>query len=61
MILVIIPLVLLVAYVGYELFGVLSNVLASQSNFNLNSTLTQISVYVPLDSVINTNNLDSTI
>ena len=31
MILVIIPLVLLVAYIGYELFGVLSNVLASQS------------------------------
>ena len=61
MVLVIIPLVLLLAYIGFEIFGLLSNILASQSNFNLNSTLTQISAYVPVNSFLDANNLNSTI
>ncbi|MCR5027276.1 MAG: AI-2E family transporter [Methanobrevibacter sp.] len=61
MILVIIPLVLLLAYIGFEVFGLLSNILASQSNFDFNSTLTQISAYVPVNSFLDPNNLNSTI
>ena len=61
MILVIIPFILLVAYISYEIFGVLSNVLASNSNFDINLALTQISAYVPIDSFLDPNNLNSTI
>ena len=61
MIVIIIPLVLLLAYVGFEIYGILSNVITSNSGFDLNATLTQISVYIPLDSFLNADNLNSTI
>lgn len=61
MIVIIIPLILLVAYIVFELSGVLSNVLSSQSSFDFNSTLTQISAYVPINSFLDSNNLNSTI
>lgn len=47
MIAVLVPLILLIAYIVSVVSGVLTDFLASNPNFDINAVLTQASVYVP--------------
>ena len=49
MIIVLIPLILLFTYIMFEISGVVSGILANNSNIDLNETITQLAVYVPID------------
>ena len=60
MIIVIIPLILLAAYIIFVVIGFLSDFMLSNQNIDLNFALSQISAYVPA-SVFDVNNLSSSI
>ena len=53
MVVVLIPLILLVAYIGIELSGMLSGFLASNSSLDINNSLHEISAYLPFQFDIN--------
>ena len=53
MIVIIIPLILLVAYIAMELSGILSGFLASNSSMDINNSLSAISAYLPFNIDIN--------
>lgn len=53
MIVILIPLILLVAYIAIELTGLVSGILASNTYSGVNNSLTAISSYIPLNLDIN--------
>ena len=60
MIVVIIPLILLIAYIVFVITGFLSEFLITNPSLNLDTVMSQISAYVPA-SILDTNNLSPTI
>lgn len=61
MIVILIPLVLLIAYIILVISGFLTDFFVSNPNLDINSALTQISVYLPQNSMFDPNNLTSTV
>ncbi|MBQ9026410.1 MAG: AI-2E family transporter [Methanobrevibacter sp.] len=61
MIIILIPLVLLIAYIVLVISGFLADFFISNPNLDINSALTQISLYIPQNSMFDLNNLSSTI
>lgn len=61
MIIVIIPLILLIVYIGFVISGFLSNFFVSNPNLDVNTVLAQISAYIPENPFLNENNFVSTI
>ena len=53
MILILIPLILLIIYISMELSGIISGFLASNSYSDINSSLTSIASYIPLEFDVN--------
>ena len=53
MVVVLIPLILLVAYIAFELSGLISGFLASNSTADINSSLNALSAYLPMQFDIN--------
>ncbi|MBR2557999.1 MAG: AI-2E family transporter, partial [Methanobrevibacter sp.] len=50
MVIVLIPLILLLAYILFEISGFCTGILSTKSSVDLNATIAQLSVYVPIDS-----------
>ncbi|WP_296888789.1 AI-2E family transporter [uncultured Methanobrevibacter sp.] len=61
MIVVIIPLILLIAYIVFVISGFLSTFYVSNQNFDVNTALSQISYYIPDNPFLNENNFVQTI
>ncbi len=61
MIVVIIPLILLIAYIVFVISGFLSTFYVSNQNFDVNTVLSQISYYIPDNPFLNENNFVQTI
>ncbi|WP_296885801.1 AI-2E family transporter [uncultured Methanobrevibacter sp.] len=61
MIVVIIPLILLIAYIVFVISGFLSIFYVSNQNFDVNTALSQISYYIPDNPFLNENNFVQTI
>lgn len=61
MIAIIIPLILLVAYIVFVISGFFSDIALAKPNIDLNQILTQISAYIPQNPFLDANNLSSTI
>lgn len=57
MILVLIPLILLIAYIAMVISGVLTDFFAANPNLDINSTMSQLSAYVPQNPFFDANNL----
>ena len=53
MIVILIPLILLVAYIAFELTGMISALLASNTYADINSSLSAVSAYLPIDFNVN--------
>ena len=53
MIMILIPLILLVAYIAFELTGMISALLASNTYADINSSLSAVSAYLPIDFNVN--------
>jgi predicted PurR-regulated permease PerM len=53
MMVVLIPLILLVAYIAIELTGLISGILASNNYANINASLTEVSAYLPWQFDVN--------
>lgn len=49
MVVVLIPLILLVAYIVYTISGFVSGVLATSTPLNVDATMAQLAVYIPID------------
>ena len=61
MIAVIIPLILLVVYIGFVISGFLANFFISNPNLDINTAMSQISTYIPENPFINENNFVPTV
>lgn len=61
MIVVIIPLILLIAYIVFVISGFLSTFYVSNQNLDVNTALSQISYYIPDNPFLNENNFVQTI
>ena len=61
MILVLIPLILLIAYIVMVISGFISDVLIANSNFNLKVAIGQISTYIPQNPFLDVNNMSDTV
>ena len=61
MIVVIIPLILLIAYIVFVISGFLSTFYISNQNLDVNTALSQISYYIPDNPFLNENNFVQTI
>ena len=61
MVVVLIPLILLVAYVSFELYNFVNVLLASNFSLDVDRVISQLSAYLPLDTVAMDSNIDSTI
>ncbi len=61
MVVVLIPLILLVAYVSFELYNFVNVLLASNFSLDVDRAISQLSAYLPLDTVAMDSNIDSTI
>ena len=61
MIVVIIPLILLIAYIAFVISGFLSTFYVSNQNLDVNTALSQISYYIPDNPFLNENNFVQTI
>ena len=61
MVVVLIPLILLVAYVSFELYNFVNVLLASNFSLDVDRAISQLSAYLPLDTVSMDSNIDSTI
>ena len=61
MILVIIPLILLVAYIVFIISGFISEVMIANSNFDIKVAMAQISSYIPQNPFLDANNMASTV
>ncbi|WP_407413113.1 AI-2E family transporter [Methanobrevibacter sp.] len=61
MIVVIIPLILLIVYIGSVISGFLASFFASNPNLDISSAITQISNYIPENPFLNENNFLPTI
>lgn len=53
MVVVLIPLILLVAYISFEMTNLISSILASNTYADINNSLTALSAYLPMDFDIN--------
>ena len=53
MVVILIPLILLVAYIAFELSGILSGFLATNSSTDLNATISSLTAYIPGNYDIN--------
>ena len=54
MVVILIPLILLIAYIAFELSGILSGFLATNSSTDINATLSSLTTYLPWDFDVNT-------
>ena len=61
MVVVLIPLILLVAYISFELYNFVNVLLASNFSLDVDRAISQLSAYLPLDTVAMDSNIDSTI
>lgn len=53
MVIVLIPLILLIAYISFELTGLISGILASNSPADINDSLTSLTAYLPFQFDLN--------